>query len=421
MTKQNSNGTTPSRRKKTERTALGGASGILIIAIILFVQYGLGIDILNVDEEAEVPTAAPPVDLGEITPVTLQPIPGGYDGEWFQLYFTEPINSTNKADFTGAPIENALVAAIDEAQQRIDATLFEMNSEPVAQALIAAHERGVQVRIVADDEHGFDIIESPDSLIFDLEDAGIPVVADDHRSSGYLMHNKFFVFDGQKVWTGSTNITNNGMYNNNNNALLIRSARLAQYYTAEFEEMFNDKKFGKTSPVETDLVVNIDGTLIEVYFESEGEAGQRLWELIRDAHTVRFMAFSFTDSLVWTDSSDGESYSVMGLLRDRAAAGAIEWQGIIEASSRSFTKPLYCVDSQRMRQDGNPDILHHKVFIIDDSIVVTGSFNFSNSAATRNDENLLIIHSESIANAYLSEFAKRWRESQEMPASAFDC
>jgi phosphatidylserine/phosphatidylglycerophosphate/cardiolipin synthase-like enzyme len=50
-----------------------------------------------------------------------------------------------------------------------------------------------------------------------------------------------------------------------------------------------------------------------------------------------------------------------------------------------------------------------------------GSFNFSDSAATRNDENVLIIHSPSIANVYLSEFAQRWRESKAMPASAFDC
>ncbi len=146
-----------------------------------------------------------------------------------------------------------------------------------------------------------------------------------------------------------------------------------------------------------------------------------MWELILDAQTVRFMAFSFTDSLEWRNPDDGTDYSVMTLLHDRAAAGEIEWQGIIEASSRSYTEMLYCVDSNRMRQDGNPDILHHKVMIIDDAIVVTGSFNFSNSAATKNDENLLIIHSPSIANAYLSEFAQRWRESVAMPASAFDC
>lgn len=410
-----------SSSSKTQRTVVGGISGLVILIIALIAQFVLGIDVLNVDESGDtadtVDTGAPPMDLGNIEPVDLVEIDGGYDGGWFQLYFTEPINSTDEEDFTGAPIEEALVEAIADAQRSIDAALFELNSVPVTNALIAAHERGVEVRIVTDDEHGLDIIEAPDSTVPDLEDAGIQVVDDDRTA---LMHNKFFVIDGTYVWTGSTNITHNGMYNNNNNAMLIRSSRLAQYYTAEFEEMFLNKEFGKTSPVQAGLTVNVDGTPFEVYFESEGEAGQRLWELIDQAQDVRFMAFSFTSSLDWEDAS-GQEFSVMERLAERAEAGEVTWQGIIESSSRSFTEPLFCANSDRIRQDGNPDILHHKVFIIDESIVVMGSFNFSGNAANNNDENLLIIHNPSIANAYLSEFAQRWRESEAMPASAFDC
>ncbi len=413
---------------KTQRTVIGGLSGLVIIVIALFVQYGLGIDVFNIEEDdagspvidldGADPDAPPPLpDIEDIAPIELQRIPGGYDGGWFQLYFTEPINSTREEDFQGSPIEQALVDAIDGASASVDAALFELNSQPVTDALIAAHERGVRVRVVTDDEHGFDIIEAPDSTVPDLEDAGIPIVTDDPRTA--LMHNKFFVIDGLYVWTGSMNVTHNGIYNNNNNAMLIRSSRLAALYSQEFEELFAGQ-FGTTSPVETNLRVTIEGTPIEVYFESEGNAEQRLWELIDTAQSVRFMAFSFTDSLAWKDAS-GREHSVMQRLAERAAAGELQWQGIVEASSRSFTAPLYCVDPARIRQDGNPNILHHKVMIINDATVVMGSFNFSRSAATSNDENLLIIHNPSIASAYLSEFAQRWRESRPMPADAFDC
>jgi phosphatidylserine/phosphatidylglycerophosphate/cardiolipin synthase-like enzyme len=84
------------------------------------------------------------------------------------------------------------------------------------------------------------------------------------------MHDKFIVIDRTYVWTGSTNLTHTGIYTQNNNAILIRSSRLAENYTTEFEELFNGE-FGKTSPTNVpnpDLIV--DGTRIETFFESEG-------------------------------------------------------------------------------------------------------------------------------------------------------
>ena len=52
--------------------------------------------------------------------------------------------------------------------------------------------------------------------------------------------------------------------------------------------------------------------------------------------------------------------------------------------------------------------MHHKVFVIDNQSVVTGSFNPTLSADTKNDENLLIMHDEKIAKAFLGEFYSLW-------------
>ena len=120
-------------------------------------------------------------------------------------------------------------------------------------------------------------------------------------------------------------------------------------------------------------MVTVSGTRIETYFESEGDVGARLAALIEEAHSVRFMAFSFTDSLEWTEGSTQRS--VMLLLRDRALAGALDVRGIVEASSRSQIKPLLCAGLD-VRQDGNPYVMHHKVFIFDEATVAMGSFNF---------------------------------------------
>ena len=61
-----------------------------------------------------------------------------------------------------------------------------------------------------------------------------------------------------------------------------------------------------------------------------------------------------------------------------------------------------------VKRDKNPGSMHHKVFIIDNEIVITGSFNPSKGADRRNDENILIIHSKEIADKYLKEFDRIW-------------
>jgi phosphatidylserine/phosphatidylglycerophosphate/cardiolipin synthase-like enzyme len=62
--------------------------------------------------------------------------------------------------------------------------------------------------------------------------------------------------------------------------------------------------------------------------------------------------------------------------------------------------------------DGNPGQMHHKVFIIDQKIVITGSYNFSFSAETQNDENVVIFFDPQIAAQYLAEFRRVEVEAQ---------
>lgn len=405
MTKNNNQKST----SNTQRTIAGGLSGLVIIIIVLFLQYGLGIDILEEDGDTG-PVATLPVNTSTPRPtiaagpdITLVPIPGGYDGGWFQVYFTNPNEFTGK--YADAPIEDALVAAIDGAKVSVYAAIFEIDSMPVTNALVNAKMRGIDVRIVTDDEYG---IEGSEEAIEMLEDAGIPIVPDNKTA---LMHNKFFVIDNGAVWTGSTNVKQTGLYRNNNNAIYIRSSRLAQYYTAEFNEMFEGREFGPTSPDAGVQGVNIDGTQVEVYFEAEGDAERKLWELANAATQVRFMALSFTPNLVWKDA-DRVEYSVMNTLIERANMGLVDIQGIVDSSSVADASPLICAQVP-LRKDGNErGKLHHKVFIFDESIVVIGSFNFSASGATRNDENMLVIYSPALAQAYLLEFEARWAEAE---------
>jgi len=61
-----------------------------------------------------------------------------------------------------------------------------------------------------------------------------------------------------------------------------------------------------------------------------------------------------------------------------------------------------------VKLDGNPYIMHHKVAIIDGKIVITGSYNWTWSAENRNDENVIILMSRSLAKSYEKEFQRVW-------------
>jgi phosphatidylserine/phosphatidylglycerophosphate/cardiolipin synthase-like enzyme len=224
------------------------------------------------------------------------------------------------------------------------------------------------------------------------------------------MHNKFLVFDGQSVWTGSTNLTENGNFRNNNNTLLIDSPELARIYEREFEEMWNGE-FGASAPSNINQQsLTIQGTPIQVLFAAEDHVISALVPLVESAEeSIHFMAFSFTHDEL------GQA------MLERAEAG-VDLQGIFETrgseTEYSELTNLYCAGLP-VRQDGNPRSMHHKVMVIDGRIVITGSANFSNNADQFNDENVLIIANEDLAQAYLREFERLW--SQAIEPDGLDC
>jgi len=212
-----------------------------------------------------------------------------------------------------------------------------------------------------------------------------------------LMHNKFMIMDGITVWLGSMNYTVNGVYRNNNNAISLRSVRAVEVYQAEFNEMFENQDFGiRSDPTNTGNFTQ-SGVPIQVYFASENNVISVLLNEITNAQsTIRFMTFSFTrDDL--------------GLALLAEADTGVDVQGVFETvgSETSFSEfpRLHCAGLD-VRQDGNNGILHHKVFIIDEATVITGSFNYSNNAVESNDENVLIIRDADIAALYTDEFLR---------------
>ena len=286
---------------------------------------------------------------------------------------------------------------IDLLQHTLDIAVYEFNSPAITAAVLRAHARGVTVRFVTDDDGG---LGEADTTVNQLVDAGIPVVPD-NRSA--LMHDKFMILDSTLVITGSWNYTINDTYRNNNNALVLRSQSAVQDYQAEFDEMFVDHEFGPKSPANTPHPqFTQDGDAVGVYFSPEDDVLSHMNSALQGAqHTIRFMTFSFTEDPI------GQT------LIQRAGAG-VDVEGIFEktGSETQYAEltPLFCAGLP-VRQDGNPFVLHHKVFIIDSTTVLSGSFNVSNNATTSNDENMISITDPDLAAQYQAEFDRRWAEA----------
>ncbi len=321
-------------------------------------------------------------------------------GDWIAVYFTKPLYPDDPALHTGG-VDLHLVDLIDRATQRVDVAAYQLNLPTVTDALLRAHRRGVQVRLVTDGEYG------DEEMVARLRRAGVLVTV--RPKDGGIMHNKFVVVDGTWVWTGSWNLTENCTYRNNNNAVLIASSHLAENYATEFEELFNGQ-FGPTSPRNTpyptvviDLPERGIRVPLEVHFAPEDKVASKLIPVLQGARrSIRFMAFSFTsqsiaDVLI---QSARRGVSVEGVFETRGADTAYsQYSPLREAGVPVFL-------------DGNPYMLHHKVFIIDENTVVLGSYNFTGNAEKDNDENLLIVHDAEVARAFLAEYERVRQQAQ---------
>lgn len=297
----------------------------------------------------------------------------------------------------------ALISLLASARTSIDVALYDIGDMGVVQALIDAKNRGVMVRVVTENENTI-----PKELDYDrkiqqplrdtiqaLKAAGIPVI-DDNRSG--LMHHKFAILDRQTVWTGSTNTTRTSLYNHNNNALTISNVQLAENFTYEFERMFVHGIFGASGPDRQipHPVIKMGNSTIRTFFSPKGGGSDAIMDVVRRAQKrISFMTFSFTDN------------DIANAMVERRNAG-VRLEGVYDQCLGYGKYSTYHIMRQNKvytRMDGNEALLHHKVILVDDT-VITGSFNFSANADKSNNENMLIIEDAGVSQAYQQEYAR---------------
>ncbi len=327
-----------------------------------------------------------------------------------QSYYTEP--GVDRFTQLDKKIDLKLVELIEEAEKSVDVAVYNLSRDSIIEALTLAEERGIKVRMVGDvDEVVTDgyrkILRTP--IPFSL------------GNTTAIQHNKFAVVDKKHLFMGTGNITTSGFIQNNENFLIMESESMARDFTNEFEQMYFGKYGSKKAPLTSNFHHRIDFTNLELYFSPYNgqEAMDRIIELVNNARTsVKYMIFAHT-------------HDELSTAKIRAAKRGVLVRGIHDSTFVNGTSeeaPRFWGAAQHMpnlqvRRDGNENTatiglashggkLHCKSIIIDDEVICTGSFNWSNNAVENNDENMVCVFNPIIAQTLARQWQGIWDVSQ---------
>jgi len=347
----------------------------------------------------------------------------------------------------------AALKVIEGAKETLDIAIYGLrNQTALQQAILDAKERGVRVRLIVDkdlenqnyytstpeleaalgdnahDDYDTDKrtastrkpydprtarcdnppgFEGPAQCLgFDLGETCLVGV---HASRGSLdfkgdiMHHKFMVADRRVVWMGSTNLSDSGTGGYNANLVaVIDHPDVGRWYTAEFEQMFTDKRYHneKRSSGERKHVRIDEDTSLEVYFSPQDEPMERaVRPLLQNAREqIDVAVFFLTHKGVAADliAAHRRGVKVRVILDATAAKNGYTKHEILRAAGI----PL------KIETWGGK--MHMKSAVIDHEHVIVGSMNWTSAGTRSNDENTIVLHSKKLAREYDQGFEKLW-------------
>lgn len=131
--------------------------------------------------------------------------------------------------------QQAVISEIRKTTQTIDIAMYYLSSREIAQALVQASENNVRVRVVLDQGQEIEPASKSSYLIKHAFQVRY------HLGFG-LMHNKFAIFDGKSLITGSFNWTLTAEERNEENLLIITDEEAIEKYKERFEYLWDTSR-----------------------------------------------------------------------------------------------------------------------------------------------------------------------------------
>jgi len=320
-------------------------------------------------------------------------------------------------------LEDAIIDFIKGARQSLYIAVQELDSEPIAQSIIDAKWRGVDVRMVVEQDYlasGKIPKASPKQgetaaaavRRVQWEEYRRPATAKTNRDilsallrnaidvkadyNPKIFHQKFIIRDYEEkyrptsaILTGSTNFTYTGTHKNYNHIVIFHDYRICNAYKLEFEEI-RSGNFGALNLRENKIpgTYNLNGVPVRILFAPDDSPELEIVkQMLKCSRRLDFSIFTFASSSGIDDA--------MAILR---AAGR-EIQGVFDPvqGKRDWAATHWLhnagISVYFPRKEPGFGKLHHKLMVIDNDIVVGGSFNYTAPANDYNDENIFVIGS----------------------------
>ncbi|MBM3254648.1 MAG: phospholipase D family protein, partial [Candidatus Omnitrophica bacterium] len=137
-----------------------------------------------------------------------------------------------------------IISQIDKAKSSIYIAMYYFTSREIAQALVRAKQRGIDIRVCLNTPEQNSEYDKYSKYIY-LKNNSIPVKL--IKGKG-IMHNKFCIIDETIVLTGSYNWTKRAEFDNDENMLVINSKELARIYEERFEQIYGGKILSIVNP-----------------------------------------------------------------------------------------------------------------------------------------------------------------------------
>ena len=316
-----------------------------------------------------------------------------------ELYLIDPNLYSLPSKRARTNLAQSIIYNIENAKLSIDAALYGLEGQDeILKALLRARNRGVNVRIVTDsnpcaDDTYADTYKLRENFNFKND------------NSPFIMHNKFFIFDAQKVLTTSANVSSTGTGGyNSNTGILVNSKVVANVYLKEFEQMFNGS-FHKLKTKNELVSFNLDAkTSISIYFAPASDILSPVINEINNAgKEILVSAFYLTHREIIAALIAAKERSV-DVTVTIDALGAQKFKDRINMLKQAHIK---------VKAENWGGKNHQKNILIDSCTFIGGSANFSKNAVIKNDENLYILKNCSIGSVYRKYYFKLYNSIDE--------
>ncbi len=321
-------------------------------------------------------------------------------------------------------ISSHLIAAIDATRRTLDIAIYELAISEVRDALVRAKNRGVVVRVVMDQGHVYPARGERTPETQSLIDAGFSLRTLRGADAHGIMHNKFAVFDGALMETGSYNWTRAADERHFENALFDAAPRrIASYqnywdwmwaqarpFTASAPAPVAVDEHGHTPPLaaapqDADAPISFNGAAFpRESFSPHGTAARIAAAIDAARQSVTLANFSFTNT------------EIIAALR-RAKERGVPIRLIFDIEQFQFLADMgeMAKEGFDVRLSGGRQprgVMHNKFGVFDGRLVETGSFNWTMNGELNNYENAAFLDAPDDAGGYAAYFERIWSQAR---------